>query len=298
MDYEKIYPDVYSLFVREIGNHKIANAYLFSCIDEQDGLNFSVFVARSLLCGIMPPCGFCSQCVFENHPDVFVVKKGDEDERVKVELVREAIKFSKIPPYSFHKFVIFHQAHLMTQQSFSALLKTVEEPKSFTTFFLITSKPELLPLTILSRCIKIRLFPKNLDDFIKQKIYEKFREIGQDDLKMLIDISFLNPSILDKINDLQEIHTLVDIIKFLISAQDDKISKLNFVKLVDEYVQGRDEARKILDSAEAFIAKNIEKLGKNGVKLKDKIKLVRRNIELFLNPKAVIFNLIGEDQNC
>lgn len=51
------------------------------------------------------------------------------------------------------------------------MLKIIEEPPK-NTYFLLLSKNLKLPKTILSRCIKINVIPKQID--VDSKIYEFF----------------------------------------------------------------------------------------------------------------------------
>src|SRR6476620_4329472 len=56
------------------------------------------------------------------------------------------------PAYSRFKIYIVDEAHMLSKQSFNALLKTMEEPPEHVKFILATTEPEKLLPTILSRC--------------------------------------------------------------------------------------------------------------------------------------------------
>jgi DNA polymerase-3 subunit gamma/tau len=47
--------------------------------------------------------------------------------------------------------VVYDEAHSMTREAFNALLKTLEEPPAGTIFVLVTTEPEKIPGTVLSR---------------------------------------------------------------------------------------------------------------------------------------------------
>jgi DNA polymerase-3 subunit delta' len=76
-------------------------------------------------------------------------------------------------PYSANfKAVIINEAHLMNQEAQGALLKTLEEPKGNTIIILISSSPEHLLPTILSRVEMIKFYPVNkaeMKSFLKGK---------------------------------------------------------------------------------------------------------------------------------
>ena len=63
--------------------------------------------------------------------------------------IRESVKF---PPTSVkYKVYIIDEAHMLTDQAFNALLKTLEEPPENVIFILATTDPQKMPPTILSR---------------------------------------------------------------------------------------------------------------------------------------------------
>ena len=63
--------------------------------------------------------------------------------------IRESVKF---PPSSVeYKVYIIDEAHMLTEQAFNALLKTLEEPPKHVIFILATTDPQKMPQTILSR---------------------------------------------------------------------------------------------------------------------------------------------------
>ena len=63
--------------------------------------------------------------------------------------IRESVKFS--PSMSKYKVYIIDEAHMLTEQAFNALLKTLEEPPEYIVFILATTDPQKMPQTILSR---------------------------------------------------------------------------------------------------------------------------------------------------
>jgi DNA polymerase-3 subunit gamma/tau len=64
--------------------------------------------------------------------------------------LREGIKFA--PAKCRYKTYIIDEVHMLTTESFNALLKTLEEPPPHVKFILATTAPHKIPETILSRC--------------------------------------------------------------------------------------------------------------------------------------------------
>lgn len=80
----------------------------------------------------------------------------DGKEGIKIEQVRDLIYKLSLKPYSGkYKVVVIDQAENFTDEAANALLKLLEEPTSGTLIILITSNPNRLPKTIISRTQKI-----------------------------------------------------------------------------------------------------------------------------------------------
>jgi len=58
---------------------------------------------------------------------------------------------------------LIDEVHMLSNHSFNALLKTLEEPPSHVKFILATTDPQRLPVTILSRCLKFNLTTISVD---------------------------------------------------------------------------------------------------------------------------------------
>ena len=65
-----------------------------------------------------------------------------------------------VPGSSRWKVYLIDEVHMLSNHSFNALLKTLEEPPSHVAFILATTEPESVPATVLSRCLQFHL--KNL----------------------------------------------------------------------------------------------------------------------------------------
>jgi DNA polymerase-3 subunit gamma/tau len=60
-----------------------------------------------------------------------------------------------MPSQSKKKVYVIDEVHMLTNEAFNALLKTLEEPPAHALFILCTTQPEKLPPTIVSRCQRI-----------------------------------------------------------------------------------------------------------------------------------------------
>lgn len=113
-------------------------------------------------------CGRCGSCVKIDkgfHPDVHWVSVNayganaveDAGDSIKIEQVRQLKKDIYLRPYEAKiKTFIMDDADKLTLEAANALLKILEEPPRDSLIILVTSKPQLLPETIVSRCQRLK----------------------------------------------------------------------------------------------------------------------------------------------
>jgi DNA polymerase III subunit delta' len=107
-------------------------------------------------------CGECTSCrriARGIHPDVIVVEPGEMG-TIKIEQLRDVIDRSQYRPFEGRRrVVIIDEADAAGDDAQSALLKTLEEPPSASVFILVSSMPDALLPTVLSRCPRLRFSP-------------------------------------------------------------------------------------------------------------------------------------------
>jgi DNA polymerase-3 subunit delta' len=112
-------------------------------------------------CGVCPACSRIARGV---HPDVLVVEPGDNG-YIKIDQVREIVDKAGYRPFEGRRrVVIIDDADRLMPPAQNALLKTLEEPPLSSIFMLVTSRPDLLLPTVLSRCPRLRFRPLGADD--------------------------------------------------------------------------------------------------------------------------------------
>src|SRR5262245_27903523 len=104
-------------------------------------------------------CGACASCkriARGVHADVLMIEPGDTG-AIKIDQVRDAIERSAYRPFEGRRrVVIVNDAEALNVEAQNALLKTLEEPPAASTFILVTSRPDTLLPTVLSRCQRLR----------------------------------------------------------------------------------------------------------------------------------------------
>ncbi|HXN06102.1 MAG TPA: DNA polymerase III subunit delta', partial [Nitrospiria bacterium] len=147
---------------RAVTSGKLGHAYLFSGEEGIGKRTLARAVGIGLLCpGGFPPCETCKFCKYAAdgmHPDLMeIFPDGNTFKIAQIKELQE--KLSLKPVYGGRKVFILDAVDLMNPEAANAFLKSLEEPPPETHFFLITSRPHLLPDTILSRCQQIRFYP-------------------------------------------------------------------------------------------------------------------------------------------
>tara|TARA_Y100000590_G_scaffold326482_1_gene370575 strand:- start:318 stop:1292 length:975 start_codon:yes stop_codon:yes gene_type:complete len=98
------------------------------------------------------------------HPNFFLLQNDVSDENIKIDQVRNLLKFLSKSTFSENfKIVMIDNAEYLNINSSNALLKTLEEPNNNTFFFIIQNSSSNILDTIKSRCIEFKFF-FNLED--------------------------------------------------------------------------------------------------------------------------------------
>lgn len=115
------------------------------------------------------PCGECDSCkaiANGTYPDLIEI---DAASRTKVEDTRDLLDNVQYKPISGRfKVYIIDEVHMLSNSSFNALLKTLEEPPEYVKFILATTDPQKLPVTVVSRCLQFQLKALTIDDIRNQ----------------------------------------------------------------------------------------------------------------------------------
>jgi DNA polymerase-3 subunit gamma/tau len=147
---------------------RLHHAYLFTGTRGIGKTTVSRILAKSLNCtgadgqgGVTAtPCGRCQACT-EIDADRFIdYIELDAASNRGIDEARELIdRAAYKPSVGRYKVFMIDEAHQLTKDAFSALLKTLEEPPEYLKFVLATTDPEKMLPTVLSRCLQFNLRP-------------------------------------------------------------------------------------------------------------------------------------------
>jgi DNA polymerase-3 subunit gamma/tau len=141
---------------------KVHHAFLFTGTRGVGKTTVARILAKSLNCetnGVSSnPCGVCAACREIDEGRFVDLIEVDAASRTKVDDTREMLdNVQYAPTRGRYKVYLIDEVHMLSNHSFNALLKTLEEPPPHVKFLLATTDPQKLPVTVLSRCLQFSL---------------------------------------------------------------------------------------------------------------------------------------------
>lgn len=229
---------------KKFESEKLGHAYLFTGEEQLGKKKLAKEFAKLINCSAdlensLKPCGICKNCKDiekENYTDVLMIDLKSDKHEIEISQIREALNFLSYKSYyGSYKVVIVDGAEKMNTEAQNCFLKTLEEPKGKTILILISSHPEMLLSTILSRCQAIKFYSvnqKEIENYLitvgaKDKMARQLSVFCQRKPGRAIDL-FLNPDKLEK-----EQETLKELVKIINSDLAEKFQYTKKINLED-----------------------------------------------------------------
>jgi DNA polymerase-3 subunit gamma/tau len=135
---------------------RLAHAFLFSGPRGVGKTTTARILAKALNCKEGPtpnPCGVCDPCretAAGSSVDVIEIDGASNRGIEHIRELRETVRYA--PAGGKYKVYVIDEVHMLTNEAFNALLKTLEEPPPHVIFVFATTEPQKVPATIHSRC--------------------------------------------------------------------------------------------------------------------------------------------------
>src|SRR5215813_11254652 len=175
-----------------ITSGRVAHAFLFSGPRGVGKTTTARILAKALDCEKGPtpdPCNVCSNCREIAEGNAFDVLEIDGASHTQVDKMRDLMEtVAHRPMKSRFKIYIIDEVHMLSQHSFNALLKTLEEPPPHVKFVFATTDPQKVLPTVVSRCQRYDLRRIGLDELtahLGRTVAAEQRTIGPAALAML-----------------------------------------------------------------------------------------------------------------
>ncbi|MSU34503.1 MAG: hypothetical protein EXS36_05235 [Pedosphaera sp.] len=157
------------LLQRSLDRGRLGHAYLFTGDDLELLEREAVSLARTVNCQEPPRrgasglaleyCGRCSPCrriASRQHPDMFWIRPESKMRQIQADQTRALTQALSLKAHeAAHKIGILVAAERMNSSAANAFLKTLEEPPAGSILILLSTEPDRLLETVLSRCLRL-----------------------------------------------------------------------------------------------------------------------------------------------
>ena len=162
---------VLQALMNALDSGRLHHAYLFTGTRGVGKTTIARILAKALNCetGVSAePCGECSACQEIDEGRFVDLIEVDAASKTKVDDTRDLLdNVQYAAARGRYKVYLIDEVHMLSRNSFNALLKTLEEPPEHVKFLLATTDPQKLPATVLSRCLQFnlkRMTPRLISD--------------------------------------------------------------------------------------------------------------------------------------
>ena len=209
------------LLQRSLARGRLGHAYLFTGHHLEELESIARTLAKTLNCqkpvktgGVATDC--CDECLScrkidqETHADVHWARPESKSRVVTVEQMRDLMREIQLKPAEAEfKVAIIAAADRLNQQAANAFLKTLEEPPAKSVLILLSTDPQRILETILSRCLRLNFSAEGLrpPDAAQTDWLARFGALAAGEQKSLLGRYRLLDVLLQKLG---EIRTKVD----------------------------------------------------------------------------------------
>lgn len=198
-----------------IRDNSIQTAYLLVGKSGSGKTTLARIFANALICRNrnehMEPCGECESCqMFKKNPALVDIIEIDAGSNGGIDSIRDLKESLRYIPKEKYRVVIIDEAHRLSKDGASALLKPIEEPPERTVFILATTESDKILDTIRNRCIKLVFNKLSPEIILKRLEYISKENNIQCDKDVLLNIAMgCDGSLREAISILQQVSLMV-----------------------------------------------------------------------------------------
>ena len=158
----------------------VKHAYLFTGPRGTGKTSTARLLAKTVNCSNPQdgePCNECLQCREITSGNSFNVIEIDAASNRGIDNIRDLREKVMMPPSTGkYKVYVLDEAHMLTNEAFNALLKTLEEPPPYAIFVLATTDVHKMLPTVLSRCQRFDFKRISTSQIVKHLLYVSEQE--------------------------------------------------------------------------------------------------------------------------
>jgi DNA polymerase-3 subunit delta' len=205
------------LLQRSLARGRLGHAYLFAGEQLEELESLARTLAKTLNCqnpvktgGVATDC--CDACLscrkidHDTHADVHWARPESKSRIVTVEQTRELMREIQLKPTEAeYKVAVIAAADRLNIQAANAFLKTLEEPPPKSVLILLSTEPQRILETILSRCLRLNFFGNGVHslDAARAEWLARFGALAADGQKNLLDRYRLLDALLQKLGEIR-----------------------------------------------------------------------------------------------
>ena len=205
------------LLQRSLARGRLGHAYLFTGHRLEELETYARTLAKTLNCrqpvktgGVVTDC--CDECLscrkidHETHTDVHWARPESKSRVVTVEQTRGLMREIQLKPTEAeYKVAIIAAADRLNPQAANAFLKTLEEPPAKSVLILLSTEPQRILETILSRCLRLNFSAEGFrpPDDAQAGWLAKFGALAVDEQKSLLGRYRLLDVLLQKLGEIR-----------------------------------------------------------------------------------------------